>query len=406
VKTKNSPETQEDPSRVALYSTLLNIFIAGMKGWLAYLSGSSALLADTIHGFSDCFASLLVLAGIWLSKRKSEDFPWGLYKVENFVALISAAFIFFAGYEIIHYIFRKKKALEMAFLYPSVLGLCGMILVIFLFSRYEARKARYLNSPSLLADASHWNSDIASTAIVLSALLASWVGYPVIDRIAALLMVAFIGKTGWDILKNTMRTLLDASVAPETLYRIRELILNFSQIKGIKSLQARNSGRYIFVHANLVFGTKKFSQAHRLSEEIEKTVRKEIPFVDRIIIHYEPQSKDFITYAVPLGADKRTLSDHFGEAPYFSLIRVRNSGDLVQEEKILTNPYMKEEKAKGIKVSEWLVEHGADTVFTRKSFDGKGPAYVFSSSEVEVIVTEAKTVEDVQQKYLARKAAL
>jgi predicted Fe-Mo cluster-binding NifX family protein len=67
---------------------------------------------------------------------------------------------------------------------------------------------------------------------------------------------------------------------------------------------------------------------------------------------------------------------------------------------------MKEEKAKGIKVSEWLVENGADTVFTRKSFDGKGPAYVFSNSEVEVIVTEAKTVEDVQQKYLARKAAL
>jgi len=56
---------------------------------MAWFSGSSALPADKIHGFSDTFASLLVLVGIWLSKRKSEVFPWGLYKVENFVALVS-----------------------------------------------------------------------------------------------------------------------------------------------------------------------------------------------------------------------------------------------------------------------------------------------------------------------------
>jgi predicted Fe-Mo cluster-binding NifX family protein len=72
----------------------------------------------------------------------------------------------------------------------------------------------------------------------------------------------------------------------------------------------------------------------------------------------------------------------------------------VLEEKILGNPYFKEEKGKGIKVSEWLFENGGDAVFTRKGFDGKGPSYVFSSSEVEVIVTEARTVEEVQQNHL------
>ena len=56
---------------------------------MAWFSGSSALLADKIHGFSDTFASLPVFVGIWLSKRKSEAFPWGLYKVENFVPLVS-----------------------------------------------------------------------------------------------------------------------------------------------------------------------------------------------------------------------------------------------------------------------------------------------------------------------------
>ncbi len=400
VKNKISPKTKEDPSRIALYSTILNIFVAGIKGWLAYLSGSSALLADMVHGFSDTLSSILVLAGIWLSKRKSEDFPWGLYKVENFVALVSALFIFFAGYEIVHHVSRKKTLLEIAYFYPSVLGLIGMILIIFLFSRYESRKAHDLNSPSLLADASHWYSDIASTTIVLFALFGSWMGYPVIDRIAAVVMVAYIAKVGWDILKNSMRPLLDASVDLGTLQRIREVILSFKQVKEIKSIQARNSGRYIFVHAHLVFGLKKFSPAHSLSEEIERAVQKEIPLVDRMIIHYEPQKRDFTLYAIPVGADRHTLSDHFGEAPYFYLMRASNPGNVMLEEKILGNPYFKEEKGKGIKVSEWLVENGVDTVFTRRGFDGKGPSYVFSSSEVEVIVTEARTVEEVQQNHL------
>ena len=42
--------------------------MAGTKGILAWLSGSSALLADTIHGFSDVFASILVLVGIGLGR--------------------------------------------------------------------------------------------------------------------------------------------------------------------------------------------------------------------------------------------------------------------------------------------------------------------------------------------------
>lgn len=389
-----------DPSKIALFSSILNILIAGAKGLLAWASGSSALLADTIHGVSDTLASLLVLVGIWLSKRKSEDFPWGLYKVENFVALVSSALIFFAGYEIVLYVFKKEEALRLAFFAPSVLVLVGMILAIWLFSRYERKKANILHSPSLRADASHWYSDIASTTIVLIALFGSWVGYPVLDRVAALVMAAFIGKAGWDILKDSMRTLLDASVAPDTLHRIRDVILRFGQVKKIESIEARNSGRYIFIHARLIFSIRKFSQAHLLSEEIEKAIHKEIPLVDRIIIHYEPERKDFTTYAVPLDLDRKTLSVHFGEAPYFFLVRMSTSEHLVLEEKLLQNPYLKEEKGKGIKVSEWLLQNAVDTVYTRTPFAGKGPSYVFLSSEVEVIVTDARTIEEVRQKFV------
>jgi cation diffusion facilitator family transporter len=397
-KNQNFLRKNIDPSAIAFYSTLLNIFVAGTKGVLAWLSGSSALLADTIHGFSDTFASLLVLAGIWLSKRKSKAFPWGLYKVENFVALVSAGLIFFAGYEIVHHVFKAEKTLILSHFYSSLFGLLAIMLAVAIFSRFEAKKAKALNSPSLMADASHWYSDIASTALVLLALLGSRVGYPILDRLGALIMVGFIARVGWDILKDSMKTLLDASVDPITLDRIRNVIRRFSQVREIKSIQARNSGRFVFVRANLAFGTKKFAQAHQLSEEIERSILKEIPQVDQVTIHYEPVKKDFLIYAIPVEEDKYILSHHFGDAPYFYLVRISTEGHIVQEEKILRNPYLKEEKGKGIKVSEWLLQNGVDTVYTRKTFDGKGPSYVFSNAEVEVIITEDKTIDEIHQK--------
>ena len=211
-------------------------------------------------------------------------------------------------------------------------------------------------------------------------------------------MVGFIAKVGWDILKDSMKTLLDASVDPNTLHQIRDVILRLPQVKEIKSLQARNSGRFVFVRTELVFGIKKFSQAHQVSEEIEKAILKEIPQVDKVTIHYEPVKKDFLNYAVPVEEDKHKISEHFGDAPYFYLIRMSLQDHTIQEEKILRNPYLNEEKGKGIRVSEWLLQNGVDTVYSRKTFDGKGPSYVFSNADVEVIITEDKTIDEIHPK--------
>jgi predicted Fe-Mo cluster-binding NifX family protein len=194
-----------------------------------------------------------------------------------------------------------------------------------------------------------------------------------------------------------MKTLLDASVNAETLNRIRDEILLFPPVKEIRSLQARNSGRFVFVRTELIFGIKKFSQAHQLSEEIEKAILRRIPEVDKVTIHYEPVKKEYLIYAIPTAEDRRTLSEHFGDAPYFFLIQVNTEDNTLREERILPNPYLKEEKAKGIRVSEWLLKNGVDTVLTKKALDGKGPFYVFSSSDSDVVVTQAKRIEEIYE---------
>ena len=62
-------------------------------------------------------------------------------------------------------------------------------------------------------------------------------------------------------------------------------------------------------------------------------------------------------------------------------------------------PFPDEEKGKGIKVSEWLIEKGVDTVYSPKEFKGKGPAYVFSDAGIDVVVTTDTNLEDIQRSF-------
>ena len=86
--------------KVALLSCLVNGFLMTAKYFLGEVSGSMALKADAVHSLADVVSSLSILGGILISDRKTKTFPFGLYKVENLVALLSSFFIFFAASEI------------------------------------------------------------------------------------------------------------------------------------------------------------------------------------------------------------------------------------------------------------------------------------------------------------------
>ncbi len=55
-------------------------------------------------------------------------------------------------------------------------------------------------------------------------------------------------------------------------------------------------------------------------------------------------------------------------------------------------------QGKGIKVSEWLLAKGIDTVYTPKEFEGKCPGYVFSDAGVDVMLTGDQNLAAIQHK--------
>lgn len=392
-----------------MYAFLLNLGLAVMKSVLAYFSNSLAVTTGAIDSGTDAVASLILLGGLKLSVRKTPSFPLGLYKVENFISVFVALSIFFAGYEIATDILFGAVAQPEISLSVVVLLTLGVI-VIYLFGRYVAAVGRKTESPTLVAEAKHRQVDVLSSIVVLGSVLPGYFGWnPTaygisIDRAAAALVLIFIARAGWDLLSDGMRVLLDASVDFETLSRVRKILENHPTVAEVSSLVGRNAGRFRFLQANVRLRTKDLRRAHRISEALELEIYENIPHVEMINIHYEPQARSHARIAVPLADRVGAVSEHFGESPYFAFVTVRLEDGVVEKREVMENPHREVEVAKGIRVAEWLVQQKVDEVLLKEDLSRKGPGYVFSNAGIKVAITlKSKIDEAVQEAVLAHE---
>ncbi len=376
-------------NRVAIYSLILNLLLVAVKLSLSFITGSLTLRADGIHSLVDVFASVALILGLVISGRRSEDFPYGLYKVENVVSVVISLLLFLTAYDI------AMEALGgTTVTLPAsgwILGVLALIIPVpYLFGRYQVRIGREYNSPSLIADGTQHMVDVLSSTVVFFALLGQYADIP-LDAAAAVIIALFIFRAGWEILKSGMRVLLDASVDHDTLDAIRTVIMAEPVVTRILRVTGRNSGRYIFVEADVEVRLKDLERAHAVSQRIEQSIATSVPNVDRVIIHYEPQKKSVMRYAVALEDRQGTISMHFGDAPYFSFIDFSIPENRILREEILVNSYTETEKGKGIKVAEMLLAKKPDAMVSRGSLIGKGPGFAFSDAGVELIRTGAET---------------
>jgi cation diffusion facilitator family transporter len=350
--------------RVGVFSLLLNIGLAGAKLLLSGLTGSLSLRADAIHSGVDIFGSLALIAGLVVAGRRSPKFPYGLYKAENVVAVVISLMLFVSAFEIVRQAFSGGAGLVP---YGGwVLAAVGaLVLAPFLFSRYEIAVGRRFNSPSLVAEGKQFRADVLSASIVFFALLGQSLGFP-LDRFAAGLVALFIAYSGWGLLWNSMRVLLDASVDAATLGRIKALFESQPEVSRVLSLTGRNSGRFMFIEAVVALRVTDLARAHAVSERLERAVKDSECCVDRVIVHYEPQSRTILRYAVPVTGRGEGIGDHFGEAPSFALVDVDVRRRRILRRETISNPFASLEKGKGIRVAELLLEHKADVVVTRE----------------------------------------
>jgi len=376
--------------RWGLYSIAVNGVLICLHGFTAWASGSLAVTAELVHNFADLASAGAVVVGLKLALHKSRAFPYGLYKVENLIAVGLSIMIFFTAFEV------AATVISDAQIVPSVdfwmLAVLAVTMVIpLVFSRFEMRVAERTHSPALRADAQEYRVHAYTTGLAFTALLSAWFEFP-LDRVAAAVIIIAVVKTGWDILIDALRVLLDASIDLPSADRIRAAIAADPAVTEVTWITGRNAGRFRFVEAGVVLRSHRLDRPEAAIARIERTVREAMPQIERVLLHVETATSDSERVAVPVTDLSGTISAHFGEAPFFAFLTLDRKSHAVEDQRIRANPHLAESRAKGLRVAEWLVDQKVDRVLVPRDFEGRGPAYVFREAGIQVEVTSEPTL--------------
>ncbi len=283
---------------MALSSLLAAVLLTAFKFVVGLLTGSLGILAEAAHSGLDLAAALLTFLAVRYSGRPPD--PGHLYghgKIENLSALAETLLLLITCawivWEAIRRLLLHRISVEVTWWSFAVMA--TSIAVDFSRSRMLERAARKFRSQALEADALHFRTDIWSSGVVIGGLiavkLADWrpgleflrVG----DAVAALGVSAVVMFVSVQLGRRTIDELLDTA-PPGLEGRIGTAVDSLPGVRNCHNIRVRYSGPMPFVDLHvLVDGGQTLTQAHDLTETIEKAIQEIVPGAD-VTVHPEP----------------------------------------------------------------------------------------------------------------------
>ena len=311
--------------RVAKNVVLSTLFLAILKFIVAHYTNSVSILADSYNSFADLIPISAAWIGLKIAQRpRSEKFPYGYYKAENLAAFVASIFIFLLAYEIILKsisTFSKESTVEHSFVGLTLTAI--FVLISYLLYLYQLNGAKRSKSQALMANARETKMDVFSSIAVFIGFFGSSMGYPWIGGLVGFIIAVLVIHAGYQSIRDSVLSLMDAGLPKEDIERIKEVILSTPRVREVKKIYTRRSGPFIMVEAEIsVPENLNVKQAHAVASEVEKRIMK-IKHVDHAFVHVEPPSKSGKIVAVPANED-HTPSRTFGSAPYFDIYRIEN----------------------------------------------------------------------------------
>ena len=262
------------------------------------LSGSIAIISEALHSGSDLVAALIA----FYSVRKAAQPPdlhhhYGHEKVENLSGVIEALLIIAAAGVIIYE--GVLKIIDVPHIDHVWLGIAVMTAsgVVNLDRVAQGPVSGRPAHPvaALEADAAHLQTDVyTSFGVAGGLLLVELTGWEYLDPIAAIAVAVLIIRTGYQLVIQSTRVLLDQTLPEEELEMIRECVKEHrgDLIWGYHKLRARQAGsrRHIDLHIT-VDESLTVAEAHETAEHIAADIRECVPNSD-VLVHIEPRSHD------------------------------------------------------------------------------------------------------------------
>lgn len=280
-------------SAVLVRVLFLNLAVAVAKLVLGYLTGAVSIVSDGFHSLTDCFSNIGALVGVRVARRPpDDDHPYGHRKYETISAAAIAGFLMVVIIEIVEAAWSRFSDGRTLHVTPMAFAvMASTILVNLLVTWYERRAGERLSSEVLLADAMHTRSDVWTSLAVIAALAGAALGYPMLDPIAALVVVVFIGRAAWEIFKSTSEVLSDHIVIHED--EVRRVVMSVPHVLGCHAIRTRGSRDYVFLDLHIWMGPEtRLDEAHEISHVVKDRLMAQFPEIGDAIIHLEPPPRE------------------------------------------------------------------------------------------------------------------
>jgi len=285
-----------DPVRLRLYKRAIWIAVLGnvtlvlAKGAVAWLSGSTALLATAIDSTSDLVYTLFMAWGLSRSQQPAdESHPQGHARIEPVVSAVIALMMGLAGLEVV------RRAIDGLLGEPATFswGLPAAVLIgsalvkviMYVAVRHLGQEA---HSPAIMASARDNLADVISAGTALVGVLAaSWV-HPLADPLAGLAVSIWIFRNAAGILVENLGYLTGRSADPEVVERIYAAASHMDGVVGVHRVIADYVGPQVRCELHVeVDGEISFRDAHRISNAVRDAVEA-LDEVDLAFVHLEP----------------------------------------------------------------------------------------------------------------------
>ena len=267
----------------------LNLVVALAKISFGLWSGAVSIFSDGLHSLTDSASNVVALIGTRVARRPADDsHPYGHRKFETLAAAGILVFLVLVLQELVRQtIWRLQGGTAPEVTAASFIVMAGTLAINVGVARYELAAGRRLKSEVLRADAHHTRSDVYTSLAVIAALAGVWMGYPILDPLAALVVAVFIGRAAWEIARETSGVLADQVVLDSS--EIERVVRSVDGVLGCHEIRTRGSADHAFLDLHVWFAPDaRLDDAHRLSHEVKDRLMAEFPQLADVIIHLEP----------------------------------------------------------------------------------------------------------------------
>ena len=261
---------------------------------IVLLTGSVALLADTIHNFTDALTAIPLLIAFRLGRRPpTRRYTYGYHRAEDLAGLaivlligVSAAL---AAVEAIDRLRHPTSIDHLAILIAAgAIGFVGNEAV----ATYRIRVGRRIGSAALVADGLHARTDGITSLGVVAGAIGVMAGFARADALAALLITIVIGFTLVEAARTVLHRMLDGTDEP-TIGLIETAAAGVPGVEHVTDARARWVGHQLRAEISIdVAPDLTVERGHEISERVRGALLRDVPRLGDAMVHVDPHEHD------------------------------------------------------------------------------------------------------------------